>query len=175
MKDKYIEYIKYECFSDVGVIKGLVRAFFVNGMYNAIMYIRLYQMLTEKNSFLAIHFKNLLVKKYGIFIGKKTKIGKGLILPHPSSIVFGQDVVIGENALIFQNVTIGSKIVGGRTAFYPQIGDNRILCCGSCVLANEKELQVGNNSVIGANSILFESVGDNSICVGSPAKVVKQK
>ena len=70
MKDKYIEYIKYECFSDVGVIKGLVRAFFVNGMYNAIMYIRLYQMLTEKNSFLAIHFKNLLVKKYGIFIGK---------------------------------------------------------------------------------------------------------
>lgn len=176
MKENYWKYIQKECFEGVGFFKGIIRCFFVYGMYNSLFCLRLYQIFSQKKMKLfSLIARNILIKRYNIYIGANTRIGKGLIMPHPTSIVFGQGAQIGENAIVFQNTTIGSKEVGKDEAFYPKIGDNCVICAGASILASKNGLTVGNNSVIGANSVLFQSVGENSICIGTPARVVKKK
>lgn len=53
-----------------------------------------------------------LIKDYGIFVHPGTQIGLGLSMPHPNGIVIGSSVTIGENATIYQQVTIGSARQG---------------------------------------------------------------
>lgn len=76
--------------------------------YDAVYMIR-YCDYTYANSFIKkikiLRYKRKLVNKYGIFfnIEKKSSIGKGLFLPHPSSIVIGAGVNIGDGTQIGAN------------------------------------------------------------------------
>lgn len=45
---------------------------------------------------------------------------------------------------------------------------------GATVLCGKGELRIGRNTVIGAHSIVRESVPPYSVVVGSPARVVRQ-
>lgn len=81
---------------------------------------------------------------------------------------------IGRRVLIFQNVTIGKSrpwddnlSAGGAT-----ICDDAVLCAGSKILFDENELIVGKGTIIGANSVLTQSTGDNEIWAGVPAKKI---
>ncbi len=83
--------------------------------------------------------------------------------------VVGKGVKIRSNVTIYQNVTLGGNgrgIGNGK----PTIESNCILYSGSMVLGN---VTVGHNSILGANSVLLESIPPYSLAVGTPAKVVK--
>ena len=82
-------------------------------------------------------------------------------MPHPIGIVIGAGARIGENCVIYQNVTIGRKY--RDIAEYPNIGDNVIIYCNSVLIG---DINVGKNSVIGCNSVVLKSVDENSKCVG---------
>ena len=92
---------------------------------------------------------------------------------HPAGVVIGRGVKIGNNVSIFSNVTIGGL---GHSIFhhgepgYPEIGDNVILYTNVTVLGPVK---IGNNTTIGAHSLILESFPDNCLVAGSPAKVIK--
>lgn len=53
------------------------------------------------------------------------------------------------------------------------ISDGAILCAGAKILSKEDTLIVGKNTIIGANSVLLNSTGDNEVWVGIPAKRIK--
>ena len=89
-------------------------------------------------------------------------IGKGFRINHGCGSVIGARCVIGDNCLIHQNCTLGDKN-GGR----PKLGNNVVMYAGSMVLGN---VSIGDNSIIGANSIVMNSFPANSILVGTPAK-----
>ncbi|CRH89995.1 Serine acetyltransferase [Chlamydia trachomatis] len=69
---------------------------------------------------------------------------------------------IGKNCVISQNVTIGSK------GPLPIIGDNVYIAPGSKCIGG----QIGNNVVIGANSVVTKEIPDNCVVAGVPAKIV---
>jgi serine O-acetyltransferase len=94
-----------------------------------------------------------------------TKIGGGLLIPHPNGIVIHPDVVIGPNCLIFQQVTIGAT----SAATVPVIGGHVDIGAGAKVLG---AIQLGNHVRVGANAVVTKSVAEGKTVVGIPARVV---
>lgn len=101
----------------------------------------------------------------GFEIYYSAQIGKGLKINHGLGTIIGARVIIGDNALLHQGITFGDRN-GGR----PNILDNVKVYAGSTILG---DITVGNNSVIGANSLCIVSVPDNQIFGGNPAKFIK--
>lgn len=118
-----------------------------------------------------IRYNRLLIQRYGIFcnVDNCTDIGKGLFLPHPHGIVFGAGVTLGENCTIYQDVTLGS--IGGRGGDspkeYPTVGDNCVFYAGCKVIG---AVNIQNDTIVGANSVLRCDTENKSIYAGVPAK-----
>ena len=99
------------------------------------------------------------------------KIGKGLFIDHGAGVVIGETTVIGDNVTLYQGVTLGGtgKETGKR---HPTIGDNVMVSAGAKLLGS---FTVGENSKIGAGSVVLNEVPPNCTVVGVPGRVVKRK
>jgi len=106
-----------------------------------------------------------LQRHYGVFLPYEASFDSSLELKHPCGIIIGEGVIIGRNVKIFQNVTLGRSDID--IPEYPKIGENVVICAGAVVLGG---IEVGNNSIIGANAVVNKDVPDNSIAIGVPAK-----
>ena len=107
----------------------------------------------------------------GIEIHPKASIGKRCFIDHGEGVVIGETAIIGDDVLIYQQVTLGGtgSEHGKR---HPTIGNNVILGAGAKILGN---ITIGNNVRIGAGSVVIDNVPDNSTVVGIPGRVVQQK
>ena len=107
----------------------------------------------------------------GIEIHPGAKIGKGLFIDHGIGVVIGETTEIGDNVIIYHGVTLGGtgKCCGKR---HPTIGDNVIIGAGAKVLG---PINIGNNSKIGANSVVLKNIPDNTTAVGIPSKNIERK
>ncbi len=94
------------------------------------------------------------------------RIGPGLLLPHPVGIVVGDDVEIGDNATIYQHVTLGQR--GARDQSYPVIGHNVVIYAGAVIIGN---ITIGDGAVIGANAVVTGDVPAGATAVGIPARI----
>lgn len=97
------------------------------------------------------------------------KIGENFKLVHGLGTVIGARVEIGDNVEIYQNVTIGDKKDGGRKR--PVIGNGVSIYAGSKVLGG---IHIGDNCIIGANSVVLNSFQDNLVIAGAPAKEIRR-
>ena len=95
-------------------------------------------------------------------IGKNTKFGYGGI-----AVVIHKRAVIGDNCKIGTSVTIGGT---SKKYEVPIIGDNVQISTGSKILG---PIKIGNNVIIGANSVVLIDVPDNCLVVGVPGKIIK--
>jgi serine O-acetyltransferase len=104
----------------------------------------------------------------GIEIHPGAKIGRKLFIDHGMGIVIGETCEIGDNVTIFQGVTLGGtgKEKGKR---HPTIKDNALIATGAKVLGS---ITIGENSKIGAGSVVLKEVPPNSTVVGVPGRVV---
>ncbi|AMA74474.1 MULTISPECIES: serine O-acetyltransferase [Aneurinibacillus] len=106
----------------------------------------------------------------GIEIHPGAKIGKGLFIDHGMGVVIGETCEIGDNVTLYQGVTLGGtgKEKGKR---HPTIGNNVLIASGAKVLGSMK---IGDNSKIGAGSVVLQEVPPNSTVVGIPGRIVIQ-
>jgi serine O-acetyltransferase len=112
-----------------------------------------------------------LALKYGCYINLNSKIGIGIRFPHPNGIVIGEGVVIGKNCTIYQQVTLGGKIIGdSKNGNYPQVSDNVVIFAGAKLIGN---ITIGEHSIIGANSVVTKDVPHNVVVAGIPANFIK--
>tara|TARA_R110002033_G_scaffold122452_1_gene165072 strand:+ start:1469 stop:1915 length:447 start_codon:yes stop_codon:yes gene_type:complete len=95
---------------------------------------------------------------FATHISPRCYIPKSTVFPHPTGIVIGDHVLLGENVVIYQNVTIGVKRRTDKV--YPQINDDVIIYAGAVVVG---KIEVGQASKIGANSFVAASVAENTI------------
>lgn len=93
-------------------------------------------------------------------------------------IILGENTNIQENSVIHTDagitVNIGKNVTVGHLAMLHgcTIGDNSLIGIGAVVL---NRANIGKNCIIGANALVTENmqIPDNSVVMGSPAKVVK--
>ncbi len=97
-------------------------------------------------------------------------IGKGIRFAHPFEIVIAPQAVIGEGCTIFNGVTIGVNHLD--RSGYPRIGNNVVIYTGAKIIGNVK---VGNNVIIGANSVVVTDIPNNTIVGGIPAKIIRYR
>ncbi len=103
----------------------------------------------------------------GADIPINSRLGGGLLLPHPNGIVIHPDAVIGPNCLILQQVTLGTAKTGG----VPSLGAGVDIGAGAKLLG---EFHVGDYAAIGAMAVVTRAVPARSLVVGIPARVVRQ-
>lgn len=110
------------------------------------------------------------VRKTGIEIHPGARIGKGFFIDHGNGVIIGETAIIGNNVTLYQGVTLGGtgKEHGKR---HPTIGDNVMISAGAKVLGS---FTIGENSKIGAGSVVLSEVPPNSTVVGVPGRVVKR-
>ncbi|WEG12693.1 serine O-acetyltransferase [Pullulanibacillus sp. KACC 23026] len=106
----------------------------------------------------------------GIEIHPGAVIGKRFFIDHGMGVVIGETCEIGDNVTLFQGVTLGGtgKEKGKR---HPTLGNNVLVASGAKVLG---AITIGNNSKIGAGSVVLMDVPENSTVVGIPGKIVRQ-
>ena len=107
------------------------------------------------------------VRKTGIEIHPGATIGEGLFIDHGNGVIIGETAIIGTNCTLYQGVPLGGpgKEQGKR---HPTLGDNVMVSAGAKVLGSFK---IGDNSKIGAGSVVLEEVPPNSTVVGVPGRV----
>lgn len=84
------------------------------------------------------------------------QIGPGLCLIHPFNIIISSGVEIGENCLIFHEVTIGAGPMPGL----PKIGRDVDLYVGARVLGG---VSIGDHTMIGANCVVMQDVAEKTV------------
>lgn len=169
----FIQYIKEE----INIIRERDPAIhssaevFLYPSFKAILRYRVaHQLYLKKHYFWARWISQRTVRKTGIEIHPGATIGKGLFIDHGHGVVIGETAIIGDNVTLYQGVTLGGtgKEKGKR---HPTIKDNVMVSAGAKVLGS---FTVGENSKIGAGSVVVNEVPPNSTVVGIPGRVVKR-
>ena len=105
---------------------------------------------------------------YNVHISEHADIGPGLCLIHARNLmVAGSE--IGENCLIFHEVTIGTN---AGSPELPKIGKNVDIYVGARVLG---EVEIGDDAKIGANCVVTNSVKAGTVVITAANRVIPQK
>jgi serine O-acetyltransferase len=115
----------------------------------------------------------LILLLFNSYVPGSAKIGKGSRFAYGGiGVVIHSDAIIGSGCIIGQGVTIGAKegYASKIKNKCPIIGDNVYLSAGCRVLG---DIEIGSNSIIGANSVVLSSCEKNSVLVGVPAKLLR--
>ena len=170
---KLISYIKDEIKNikkNDPAIKSNMEVFLYPSFKAIINYRISHYFYNKKHYFIARYLSERSKRKTGIEIHPGAQIGKNLFIDHGMGVVIGETAIIGDNVIIYQGATLGGtgKEKGKR---HPTIGNNVMISAGAKILGSFK---VGDNSKIGAGSVVLKEVPPNSTVVGIPGKVVKK-
>ena len=98
-------------------------------------------------------------------------IGENVFIDHGIGVVIGETAIVGNNVTIYQGVTLGGVSLNPGKR-HPSIEDDVVIGAGAKILGN---IVIGKESRIGANSVVVKDVPPYSTVVGIPGKVIKRK
>ena len=144
---------------------------FLYPSFKVMMHYRIaHKLYTQGHYFLARWVSQRGVRKTGIEIHPGAQIGENFLIDHGNGVIIGETAIVGNNVTLYQGVTLGGtgKEHGKR---HPTIGDNVMISAGAKVLGS---FTIGENSKIGAGSVVLEAVPPNCTVVGVPGRIVKR-
>ena len=112
--------------------------------------------------------------RYGSYVGIGSRIAGRPYFPHGCVGVFiSNDAVIGKDAVIFQQVTIGSNTLpDSKRPGSPTIGDGAYIGAGAKIIGG---ITVGDHCRIGANAVVVKDMPPHSVAVCSPTQVIRKE
>ena len=110
----------------------------------------------------------------GIEIHPGAQIGKRFFIDHGAGVVIGETAVIGDNVMLYHQVTLGTTgwwrpSPGRKQKRHPTIEDDVSIGVGAAILG---PITVGRGSRIGGMTLLLESVPPNSVVASKPAELL---
>lgn len=163
-----------EIHSDGGLHRKLLNLFF-NQSLRLVLNYRIGNFLSKHRNVLTnliiLYLKKRMINRYSCDISYQATIGRRIRFPHPIGIVIGVGSQVKDDVMIWQHVTLGSS--GKSNALtYPTIYSKVKLYSGAQIIG---KLSVGENSVVGASSLVIKDIPDNVVAAGVPAKILNQK
>ena len=110
---------------------------------------------------------------YNIEIGENFGANHNLLILDPAKVTFGDNVMVGPNCSFYTTkhpLDFASRNSGLQWAEPIFIENNVWICSNVIVLAG---VTIGENSVIGAGSVVTKDIPPNSFACGNPCKVVR--
>jgi serine O-acetyltransferase len=137
-------------------------------------HIRLMRKLQARGHVRAARFvARRIQSKFLVYISPMATIPHSVRFVHPTGIVIGDGVVLGERVRVYQNVTLGGARIGDMQKMnYPVIGDDTVIFAGAVIAG---AVHIGRGCVIGANSVVLSDVPDGATAVGAPARVIQSR
>ena len=110
----------------------------------------------------------------GIEIHPGAQIGKRFFIDHGAGVVIGETAVIGNNVMLYHQVTLGATgwwrpSPGRKQKRHPTIEDDVTIGVGAAVLG---PITIGRGSKIGGMTLVLESVPANSVVASKPAELL---
>lgn len=109
---------------------------------------------------------------HGTDIHPAAEIGENFIIDHGNGIVIGETAVIGDNVLIYHQVTLGGTGNDSGAKRHPSICDDVMIAAGAKILGN---IRVGYGAKVGANAVVLKDVPPFATAVGMPARFIEGK
>ena len=97
---------------------------------------------------------NLVRSTTGIEIHPAAKIGRRFFIDHGMGVVIGATAVVGDDVMIYHDVTLGAKS-GGTGKRHPTIGNNVVIGAGARIIG---DITVGDGAKVSANMVVSRSV-----------------
>lgn len=98
-------------------------------------------------------------------------IGERLFIDHGAGVVIGETAVIGDDVTMYHGVTLGGTSWSpGRR--HPTVGTGAMIGAGAKILG---PITIGPRARIGANSVVIEDVPPEMTVVGIPGRVVREE
>ena len=144
---------------------------FMYPCFKAMIYYKISHYFYKKKHFLiARYISEKAKRKTGIEIHPGATIGKGLFIDHGTGVVIGETAIIGDNVTMFHGVTLGGtgKEKGKR---HPTVGNNVFIGCGAKLLGN---ITIGDNAKIGANAVILKDIPQGATAVGIPGRILQK-
>jgi serine O-acetyltransferase len=104
----------------------------------------------------------------GVDIHPAALLGRRLFIDHAMGVVIGETAIVGSDVTMYQGVTLGGT-GKGHGKRHPTVCDGVFIGNNSNVLGN---ITVGENSRVGAGSVVLSDVPPNSTVVGVPAHII---
>lgn len=101
----------------------------------------------------------------GVEIHPGATIGRRLFIDHGMGIVVGETAIVGDDVMLYHGVTLGGTS-GHRVKRHPTIGDRVVVGAGAKILG---DIEIGADSVVGANAVVLRSMPSDATIVGMPA------
>lgn len=95
-------------------------------------------------------------------------IGRRFFIDHGNGVVIGETAEIGDDVLIYHQVTLGGRKRGRGTKRHPTIGSRVLIGAGAKVIG---AIKIGDDVKIGANALVVHDVPPGTVIVGVPSTV----
>jgi len=106
----------------------------------------------------------------GIEIHPGAELGRRVFIDHGAGVVVGETAIVGNDVTLYQGVTLGGT-GHERGKRHPTLRDGVFVGSSAQILGN---ICIGENSRVGAGSVVLQDVPPNSTVVGVPAHIVYQ-
>jgi serine O-acetyltransferase len=149
--------------------RGVLEIIFCYPGFHAVLFYRVARWFWVHRLFLLGRFISHIGRFFtGIEIHPGARIGRRFFIDHGMGVVIGETSEIGDNVTLYHGVTLGGT-TWKKIKRHPTIGNNVVVGVGAKILGPVK---IGDNTKIGANSVVVDEIPPNSIVVGIPGKVV---
>ena len=106
----------------------------------------------------------------GIEIHPGATIGKRFFIDHGMGVVIGETTIIGNDCTLYQGVTLGGVGTGEhKVKRHPTLQNNVMISSGARIIG---DVTIGDNSIVGASSVVLKEVRPNCTVVGVPGRIV---
>ncbi len=105
----------------------------------------------------------------GVEIHPAAVIGKNFMIDHGTGSVIGETSIIGNNVLIYHQVTLGGTGNESDKKRHPSLCDGVMIAAGAKILG---DIKIGANARVGANAVVLKDVPSNATAVGMPARII---
>lgn len=165
----FLSYLFQDWSANRGNIKGQLVLF----LFRSVQLVNRHMLLKILFCWHLVMYRIVVEWHLGIELPRKLTVGKGLIVYHGQALVVNQGVVIGQNCVLRNSVTIGhKKLADGTFSQCPRLGNHVDVGANVCIIG---AVTIGDNVIIGAGAVVIKDIPHNSVVVGNPARILEQK
>ena len=103
----------------------------------------------------------------GVEIHPGATIGRRFFIDHGMGVVIGETAVVGDDVMLYHDVTLGGRSLA-KVKRHPTVGNRVTIGTGARLLG---DIDIGDDSQIGANSVVTKDVPAGAVAVGIPAEI----
>lgn len=153
--------------------KSLMESIFLYPSLKALVYHKIAHKYYKNNRLFLARFLSQRARKItGIEIHPGARLGRNVFIDHGMGVVIGETAIVGNNVTIFHGTTLGGIHGEKGQKRHPTVEDDVLIGAGAKVLG---DITIGKGAKIGANAIVLNDVPPYSTAVGIPARIIENE